>query len=72
MQEPSIAVAGRLGQVRYDIRGPLSRRAHELERDGQAILRLHIGNPGLFGFRVPQHLRDAIAQHLPDSEAYCH
>ncbi|MCW5578404.1 MAG: aminotransferase class I/II-fold pyridoxal phosphate-dependent enzyme [Dokdonella sp.] len=72
MHEPPIAVASRLGQVRYDIRGPLSRRAHELERDGQAILRLHIGNPGLFGFRVPQHLRDAIAEHLPRSEAYCH
>ena len=72
MNTAPIATSQRLNQVRYDIRGPLSRRAHELERDGQTILRLHIGNPGLFGFRVPQHLRDAIAQHLPRSEAYCH
>lgn len=72
MQDANVAVSHRLEQVRYDIRGPLSRRAHELERDGQSILRLHIGNPGLFGFRVPQHLRDAISAHLPRSEAYCH
>ena len=72
MQQQTVAVGSRLDQVRYDIRGPLSRRAHELEAAGRRILRLHIGNPGLFGFRVPQHLRDAIAGHLPDSEAYCH
>lgn len=72
MQHPAIAVSRRLEDVRYDIRGPLSRRAHELEAEGRAILRLNIGNPGLFGFRVPQHLRDAISAALPKSEAYCH
>jgi alanine-synthesizing transaminase len=72
MQNQAVAVSGRLDQVRYDIRGPLSRRAHELEAEGHAILRLHIGNPGLFGFRAPQRLRDAIANALPQSEAYCH
>ena len=72
MQHPTVAVSRRLDDVRYDIRGPLSRRAHELEAEGRAILRLNIGNPGLFGFRVPQHLRDAISAALPKSEAYCH
>ncbi|MFI4968952.1 MAG: aminotransferase class I/II-fold pyridoxal phosphate-dependent enzyme, partial [Lysobacterales bacterium] len=72
MHSPAIAVSSRLDQVRYDIRGPLSRRAHELEAEGRSVLRLNIGNPGLFGFRVPQHLRDAIASALPRSEAYCH
>ncbi|GAA0724873.1 aminotransferase class I/II-fold pyridoxal phosphate-dependent enzyme [Dokdonella soli] len=72
MQNQAIAVGRRLDQVRYDIRGPLSRRAHELEAEGHSVLRLNIGNPGLFGFRVPQHLRDAIANALPKSEAYCH
>lgn len=72
MQMQTVAVSARLDQVRYDIRGPLSRRAHELEADGRRILRLNIGNPGLFGFRVPQHLRDAISEKLPQSEAYCH
>jgi alanine-synthesizing transaminase len=72
MQNATVAVSRRLEEVRYDIRGPLSRRAHELEAEGRSILRLNIGNPGLFGFRVPQHLRDAIATALPRSEAYCH
>jgi alanine-synthesizing transaminase len=72
MQDEDVAVSSRLDNVRYDIRGPLSRRARELEADGRAILRLNIGNPGLFGFRVPAHLRAAIAEALPASEAYCH
>jgi alanine-synthesizing transaminase len=72
MQNTTVAVSSRLDEVRYDIRGPLSRRAHELEAEGRDILRLNIGNPGLFGFRVPQHLRDAISAALPKSEAYCH
>ena len=72
MRKPAITVGRHLEQVRYDIRGPLSRRAHELEAQGRTILHLNIGNPALFGFRVPQHLRDAIAAALPNSEAYCH
>ncbi len=72
MEDQPVAVSNRLDQVRYDIRGPLSRRAHELEAAGKSVLRLNIGNPGLFGFRVPQHLRDAISGALPRSEAYCH
>ena len=72
MHNSTVAVSSRLDQVRYDIRGPLSRRAHELEAEGKPVLRLNIGNPGLFGFRVPQRLRDAIAEALPRSEAYCH
>ncbi|MEO7063506.1 MAG: aminotransferase class I/II-fold pyridoxal phosphate-dependent enzyme [Dokdonella sp.] len=72
MHNPTVAVSSRLNRVRYDIRGPLNQRAYELEGNGRAILRLNIGNPGLFGFRVPAHLREAIAQGLPNSEAYCH
>ncbi len=61
----------RLADVRYDIRGPLSRRARELEGEGRDIVRLNIGNPGLFGFQTPVHLREAVASHLVQSEAYC-
>jgi len=72
MERQAVPVSARLGSVRYDIRGPLSRRARELEAEGREIVRLNIGNPGLFGFRVPAHLRAAIADALPASEAYCH
>lgn len=62
----------RLADVRYDIRGPLHARALELELQGMPIVRLNIGNPGRFGFEAPEHVREAIAVHLRDSEAYCH
>jgi alanine-synthesizing transaminase len=71
MQTQAVTVGSRLDRVRYDIRGPLNRRAHEREAEGHSILRLNIGNPCLFEFRVPEHLRDAIAKALPKSEAYC-
>ena len=62
----------RLADVRYDIRGPLHARALDLEQQGIPIVRLNIGNPGRFGFEAPTHIREAIATHLRDSEAYCH
>ncbi|MEW5307757.1 MAG: hypothetical protein WDW36_010133 [Sanguina aurantia] len=36
------------------------------------IIKLNIGNPGRHGFDAPAHLREAIASHLHDSEAYGH
>ncbi|MCB1636486.1 MAG: aminotransferase class I/II-fold pyridoxal phosphate-dependent enzyme [Xanthomonadales bacterium] len=67
-----LCAAQRLNQVRYDIRGPLHARAGELEAQGHAITRLHIGNPALFGFEAPPHLRAAMRELLPQAEAYCH
>lgn len=67
-----LRAAQRLNQVRYDIRGPLHARAGELEAQGHAITRLHIGNPALFGFEAPEHLRAALRELLPQAEAYCH
>ena len=62
----------RLREVRYEIRGELARRARELEARGHQLIKLNIGNPGAFGFRAPEHLRDAIAGHLQRSDAYTH
>jgi alanine-synthesizing transaminase len=61
-----------LANVRYEIRGDLARRAHEMERLGYEIVPLNIGNPGLFGFRTPETMRLAIIENLKASEAYCH
>jgi alanine-synthesizing transaminase len=61
-----------LADVRYEIRGALTRRARELEAAGLDIIKLNIGNPGRYGFEAPAHLREAIASHLHDSEAYGH
>ncbi len=61
-----------LDDVRYEIRGPLAHRAHELEFQGYDIISLNIGNPGRFGFRAPETLRLAMIENLGGSDAYCH
>ncbi|HWG76713.1 MAG TPA: aminotransferase class I/II-fold pyridoxal phosphate-dependent enzyme [Steroidobacteraceae bacterium] len=61
-----------LKNVRYEIRGRLARRAHELERQGYEIVSLNIGNPRLFGFRTPETMRLAMIENMSDSEGYCH
>jgi len=67
-----IAPSESLRNVRYEIRGRLARRAHELQRQGYEIISLNIGNPGLFGFRTPETMRLAMVENLPEAEGYCH
>jgi alanine-synthesizing transaminase len=68
----SIRPSSGLANVKYEIRGDLARRAHEMERLGYDIVPLNIGNPGLFGFRTPETMRLAMIENLRSSEAYCH
>jgi alanine-synthesizing transaminase len=68
----SIKSSNSLQDVRYEIRGQLAQRAHEMERQGYEIVSLNIGNPGLFGFRTPETIRMAMIENLQTSEAYCH
>lgn len=72
MHHRQVPVASRLSEVRYEIRGELARRALELEQQGRSIIKLNIGNPGLFDFEAPPHLRAALAANLPHSDPYCH
>jgi len=67
-----IKPSAHLAEVRYEIRGALTRRARDLEAAGTPIIKLNIGNPARYGFTVPDHLREAIAAHLHESEAYGH
>ena len=64
-----IETSKNLRNVRYEIRGRLAQRAHEMERQGYEIVSLNIGNPGLFGFRTPETMRMAMIENLPSSEA---
>ena len=62
--------AEKLKNVFYDIRGPVSATAEEMERDGHTILKLNTGNPAVFGFEAPDVImRDMIA-NLPTSQGY--
>jgi alanine-synthesizing transaminase len=71
-QETSVRPSESLTHVRYEIRGRLARRAHELERLGYEIISLNIGNPGAFGFRTPETMRLAMIENLSEAEGYCH
>jgi alanine-synthesizing transaminase len=70
--EISIHPSESLRHVRYEIRGRLARRAHEMERMGYEIVSLNIGNPGAFGFRTPETMRLAMIENLSNAEGYCH
>src|SRR5207245_10542087 len=72
MTEAAIRPSDSLKHVRYEIRGRLARRAHELERQGYEIVSLNIGNPRAFGLRTPETMRLAMIQNLSEAEGYCH
>ena len=62
--------SSKLKNVLYEIRGPVSARAAQLENEGYRILKLNTGNPGTFGFDAPDVImRDMIAA-LPYSQGY--
>ena len=67
-----VASSQSIAGVRYEIRGHLARRAHELEKLGYEVVHLNIGNPGRFGFRTPETMRLAMIENLQSSEGYCH
>ena len=72
MSLPPLRASEHLHDVRYEIRGALARRAEELERAGHEIVKLNIGNPGAFGFRMPESMRRAIVENLHQADPYCH
>ena len=72
MRPPHIHPSKHLNGVHYEIRGGLARKAEELERAGFEIIKLNIGNPGAFGFRMPETMRRAIVENLAQAEPYCH
>jgi alanine-synthesizing transaminase len=67
-----VRTSSRLHDVRYEIRGELAQRARELEAAGREIIKVNIGNPGVFGFTVSDHVRETIEQNLARAETYCH
>ncbi|MFC9977599.1 pyridoxal phosphate-dependent aminotransferase [Spirillospora sp. NPDC127200] len=62
--------SGKLANVCYDIRGPVLKRAKQLEAEGQRILKLHIGNPAPFGFEAPPELLQDMIRTLPEAHGY--
>src|SRR5260370_42648349 len=62
--------AEKLASVCYDIRGPVLKRARQLEAEGHRILKLHIGNPAPFGFEAPPEILQDVILNLPQAHGY--
>jgi len=62
--------ANRLRDVRYDIRGPVLRRARQLEADGHQILKLNLGNPAPFGLNAPEAVLRDVVHSIRDAQGY--
>jgi len=62
--------AGRLANVRYDIRGPVLRRARQLEAEGHRILKLNLGNPAPFGLDAPDAVLRDVVHNIVDAQGY--
>ena len=56
--------------VHYEIRGPVLKEAKRLEEEGFAVIKLNIGNPGVFGFDAPDEIIHDIIINLRDAQAY--
>jgi alanine-synthesizing transaminase len=66
----SVLQSSKLADVCYDIRGPVLAEAHRLEREGQRILKLNIGNPAPFGFEAPEGILADVIAALPTAQGY--
>jgi alanine-synthesizing transaminase len=62
--------ASRLRNVRYDIRGPVLRRARQLEAEGHQILKLNLGNPAPFGMFAPDELIRDVVANIGEAQGY--
>jgi alanine-synthesizing transaminase len=65
-----VSQASRLQNVRYDIRGPVLRRARQLEADGHHILKLNLGNPAAFGIGAPDAVLRDVVHNIGDAQGY--
>ena len=66
-----ISCSDRLQYVHSDIRGPLCQEALRMEAEGISVLKLNTGNPGRFGFTLPNSVRQALALHIDEAVPYC-
>jgi alanine-synthesizing transaminase len=62
--------SNKLANVCYDIRGPVLQRARLMEDEGQRIIKLNIGNPGVFGFEVPEEIQQDVIRNMAKSGVY--
>src|SRR5580700_1904515 len=65
-----VSQASRLRNVTYDIRGPVLRRARQLEAEGHPIIKLNLGNPAPFGLFAPDDVLRDVIEAIPAAQGY--
>ncbi|QWE10028.1 pyridoxal phosphate-dependent aminotransferase [Polynucleobacter sp. es-EL-1] len=60
----------KLNDVCYDIRGPVLELAQRMEEEGHKIIKLNIGNVGVFGFDPPEEIQLDMIRNLGNASAY--
>ena len=66
-----IQSSDKLRLVHSDIRGPVYRKALQMEKEGVEVLKLNTGNPASFGFSMPESVRTALLTNADRAVAYC-
>ncbi|MDB1144758.1 MAG: pyridoxal phosphate-dependent aminotransferase [Alcaligenaceae bacterium] len=66
----TIQKSERLNSVAYDIRGAIYDKACELEKAGEKIIKLNIGNPAPFGFDIDPSIMSAVGENLHLAQGY--
>lgn len=62
--------SSKLKNVLYEIRGKALVEAARLEADGHNVLKLHTGNPAIFGFEAPHQIVHDMLAALPTAHGY--
>jgi alanine-synthesizing transaminase len=62
--------SNKLNNVCYDIRGPVLELAQQMEEAGQKIIKLNIGNVGVFGFDPPEEIQQDMIRNLANAAPY--
>ncbi len=65
-----IQKSAKLHGVCYDIRGPVLEKAKQMEDAGQKIIKLNIGNLGIFDFDPPAEILDHMRLNMRAAAAY--
>jgi alanine-synthesizing transaminase len=60
----------KLADVCYDIRGPVLEKAKQMEDEGHKIIKLNIGNLGVFGFDAPDEIVQDMIHNMQSASAY--
>ena len=63
--------SSRISEVHSDIRGPIYQEALRMQAEGVDVLRLNTGNPAIFGFTMPDSVREALIANADKAVAYC-